>query len=415
MLNPVELFVGLRYLRAKRRTRFVSFITLISLLGIALGVAVLITVLSVMNGFDYQIKTRLFGMAQHVTIDAYGGIHDWAKWAQQADAVPGVLASAPFVGGQGMLTNNGIVHTAYVVGVAPKAEANVTILASKMQQGQLSDLVPGKYGVIIGARLADALGATLGSHIILVTPQANNSIIGMMPIYRQLKVVGIFSVGNGFGFDDQFAFINIQDAQKIYRLGDRVTGIRLKLKDLYAAPALSKVIQQRLPDDFSVSNWTEQYAGLFSAISLEKTMISLLLTLIIAVAAFNMVSSLVMLVTDKSADIAILRTFGATPRLIMTIFIIQGVIVGSVGVLLGLIAGVTLALNVTDLFYFIEHVFHVQLMASNIYYVNYLPSRLQYSDVLWVCSVALLMSVLATLYPAWRASRIEPAEALRYD
>ncbi len=415
MFKPLPLFIGLRYTRAKKRNHFISFISLMSMLGIILGVMVLITVLSVMNGFDYQIKQRIFAMASHVSITEYQGLGQWQRLAKKVDKLPHVLASAPYVTGQAMITHEGLVRTALITGVSPSLEKKVSLIAEKMVKGKLSALTPGSFGIVLGNKLAASLGVTVGDKLIVATPNVSVGVLGVMPVYRQFKVVGLFHVGNGFCFDSQLAFINLRDASRLYRLGHKVTGLRLKLDDLYQAPALTIKLLQSLPEDYVVSNWTQQYGSLFKAIGMEKTMMFLMLMLIIAVAAFNLVSSLVMTVTDKQSDIAILRTFGATPRTIMGIFMVQGTVIGLVGTVIGVIAGVLLSLNVTDLFALLEQVLHRQLLSSSVYYVNFLPSRLSLMDVVHVGILSLLLSVVATIYPAYRASRTEPAQALRYE
>ncbi len=415
MFRPAAVYIGLRYNRAKRRNAFISFIAMTSMIGIALGVLVLITVLSVMNGFDEQIKQRVFSMANHLTVTKYGGLENWPQLGKFLAQYPEVKAVAPFVAGQGMLSAHGRVQAAYITGIDPSLEKNISALADKMEIGQLSNLTTKRFGIVIGEGLANALGLTLGDDVIVVTPEWSVSIAGVMPVLKRFTVVGVFRVGNGFGFDNQLSFINLKDAQALYHLSASVTGIRLKLDDLYKAPRLSEKIKKDLPYQYEVSDWTEKFGSLFAAISMEKTMMFLILGLIIGVAAFNLVATLVMVVTDKQADIAILRTFGATPGIIMTIFIVQGSVIGMVGTLLGLLGGVLLATHVTSLFDILQQTFHLELMSSKVYYVNYLPSKLQWHDVWQVCSISFILSMLATLYPAWRASRVQPAEALRYE
>ncbi len=415
MFKPLSLFIGLRYTRAKKRNQFVSFISLSSMIGIALGVTVLITVLSVMNGFDYQIRHRIFEMAPQVTVKSFtGSIDNYSQLEKQLLKFPEVTAAAPFVEGQGMLTHDGVVHPALISGINPSIEKNMSAIASKMVSGKLTDLKAGAFGIILGSQLADALALNIGDKVTLVTPQAALTPVGVVPRFKRFTVVGIFKAGEGFGFDSQLGLINIQDAKALYELNG-VSGIRLKIHDLYAAPSLTRKIADTLSSNYFVSNWTQRYGALFKAIALEKNMMFLILILIIAVAAFNLVSSLVMVVNDKQADIAILRTFGATPRNIMSIFIVQGFLVGIVGTLLGLIGGLVLAENVTQVVNFIQKTFGLQLLSSSVYYVDYLPSRVEPTDVIHVCIIALLLSLLATLYPAWRASKTQPAEALRYE
>lgn len=416
MFYPLTFFIGLRYTRAKRRNHFISFMSFSSMIGIALGVMVLITVLAVMSGFDQEIRTRIFSMARQVTVGSYAGnLNDWQSVEKKLNQMPGVVASAPFVMSQGLLTNQGVVRPVAVYGITPDAEKKVTILESKMVQGKLSALTPGSFNVVIGQKLADQLGLSIGDKINLITPSASITPMGIMPTFRRLTVVGIFQIGNGFDFDSSVAYLNLQDAQALFRLGNGVSGIQLKVKDLYSAPAMAKTISLALHNDYLVGDWTDDFGAFFAAIKMEKSMIFLMLLLIIAVAAFNLVSSLVMVVNDKRADIAILRTLGATPRTILGIFIVQGSVIGLIGTLFGLIGGLLLASHVTEIVNGIQNIFHVQLIAKGVYYVDYLPSKIEWADVIKTCGAALVMSLLATLYPAWDASRTEPAKALRYE
>lgn len=416
MFRPVSLFLGLRYTRAKRRNHFISFISLSSMLGIALGVTVLITVLSVMNGFDQEIKNRIFEFAPQITVrDVTGNIEDWQNLSTSLQKIPGVLAAAPFASGQGMLTSQDNVYPALINGVLASQEKSVSKISQKMVVGSFTDLKAGKFGIILGATLANNLGAMLGSKVTVVTPEATISPAGILPNFKRFTVVGIFHAGNGFGFDTQLAYINLKDAQALFEMNDAVTGIQLKINNLYAAPTITQKIASAVSSDYFITNWTMDYGPLFKAIQLEKTMMFCILLLIVAVAAFNLVASLVMVVNDKRADIAILRTFGASPQTIMNSFIVQGFIIGWVGTLMGLIGGVLLAYNITNIVSAIEHLFHIQLLSSSIYYVNYLPSKLLWSDIIRVCLAAFLLCLLATLYPAWRAAKTQPAEALRYE
>lgn len=416
MFRPIALYIGLRYNRARRRNAFISFISLTSMLGIALGVAVLITVLSVMNGFDQKIRERVFGMANHMTVTEIGGMRHWSQLAEIIKKdYPEVISALPFVAGQGMLTHNGQVQASFITGIDPAREGEISILPTKMINGNLTDLNKKRFGIVIGEQLAQSLDLMVGDKVVVVTPEWSVNIAGVMPTFKRFTVVGVFQVGNGFGFDSSFAFINIKDAKALYHLSDRVTGLRLKIKDLYKAPWLTQVMGQKLARNYLVNNWTQRFGNLFEAISMEKTMMFLILLLIIAVAAFNLVSTLVMVVTDKQSDIAILRTLGATPAMIMKTFMVQGSVIGVIGTLLGLIGGVLLANNVTAIFNATESFFHVKLLSSNVYYVNYLPSQLQWSDVWQICLASLVMTVIATLYPAWRAAKVKPAEALRYE
>ncbi len=416
IFRPFTLYIGLRYTRAKRRNHFISFISLTSMLGMALGITALITVLSVMNGFDHEIRSRILGMARQVSLESYSGkLSNWNKLINQVKENQEVLHVAPYVSGQALLTHFGQPKPAYVVGVDPAREAEQTDIAKKMVFGSWDALKTQKFGVVIGQTLANNLGLRVGEKTTLLIPEMTVTPVNIMPRYKRFTVVGIFHVGNGFGYDSSLAYINLSDAQKLFRLGNAVTGLRLQLHDVYKANQISLALSTMLGDSYNIFSWTKTYGALFSAIALEKTMMFLMLLLIVAVAMFNLLSTLVMAVTDKQADIAILRTLGATPREIMTIFVVQGAAIGFVGIILGIIGGIWLALNVTGIVNWIQGYFHLQLLSSNVYYVNFLPSLLKTSDVVHVCIAAILMSLLATLYPAWNASRVQPAEALRYE
>lgn len=386
------------------------------MLGIALGVTVLITVLSVMNGFDEAIHEHFFAMAQQVTVRTFTGtMPEWKKLVPQLKNYPGVSGVAPFVMGQGLLAANGQTSAVLAYGISPTLEKDVSVLADKMIAGNLNNLRADQFNVVVGQKLANNLGVAVGDKLSLIVPTATLTPVGVFPRARSFTVVGIFKVGNGFGYDSQIAFINMNDAQKLFILGDSASGIQLKLQNFYNAPNLSKQLSAVLSDKYIISDWTQDYGAFFQAVKLEKTMMFLMLILIIAVATFNLVSMLVMVVADKKADIAILRTLGATPRTILSIFMVQGIVVGLVGTLLGLIGGIALATHVTELVNCLEQLLHVRLLTSDVYYVDFLPSKLLWSDVWHVCLVALSLSLLATLYPAWRAARTQPAEALRYE
>jgi len=416
MFRPVALYIGLRYTRAKRRNHFISFISLTSMIGIALGVMVLITVLSVMNGFDGAIKDHFFAMAQQVTVRSAGGsLQDWKNLESKLENYPGISAAAAYIEGNGLISSDGQTSPVETYGIEASEQDKISELPSKMVAGSLSDLREGRFGMVIGQKLAENLGVNVGDSVTLVVPKATLTPVGMIPRFKAFKIVGIFHVGNGFGYDSSLAYIDLKDAQKLFLLGSGVSGIQLKLNDFYAAPMVSQSLQMQIPRGTIVSDWTQDYGAFFQAVKLEKTMMFLMLILIIAVAAFNLVSTLVMVVTDKESDIAILRTLGATPRTILAIFMVQGMVVGIVGTLSGLILGVLLALHVTELVNLIQHAFHVQIIAKDVYYVDYLPSKLVWSDVWHVCVVAFGLCLLATIYPAWRAAKTQPAEALRYE
>ncbi len=414
MFNSLPILIGLRYTRAKKRNHFVSFISLSSMIGIALGVMVLITVLSVMNGFDEEIHKRFFGMAPEVTVNGNGApIKQWSVLEEKLEKFPGVKAVAPFVGGQGMITHQGQVLPLVLTGILPDKEKKVTNLQGKVLAGDLGALKP--FGIILGRGLADSLDLRIGDKVTVMIPQASVTPAGMIPRFKRFTVAGVFSAGTGFNFDSRLAFIDLYDAQKLFQTKDAITGLKLRINDIYKAPAMAMKIGRMLGDDYQVGDWTQQFGAFFQAIKLEKTMMFFILMLIIAVAAFNLVSSLVMVVNDKQAEIAILRTLGATPKVILYIFIVQGMMVGVLGTLIGLVGGVLLASNAPAIVEWLQTVFNVQVLSSNIYFVDYLPSKILLSDLLKICGAALLMCFLATIYPAWRASRTQIAEALHYE
>ena len=416
MFKPAALFIGLRYTRAKRRNHFISFISLMSMFGIALGVLVLITVLSVMNGFDREITKRVFSMVPPVTVSSMADfISNWQAVEEQVKTNPNIVSVAPFVTGQVLITNDGVVQPAILDGIDPVAEKNITELSQKMVQGHLEQLVPGEFGIILGEELADRLNASPGDKITVVTPEVSMTPAGVIPRFKRFTMIGTFRAGSGFGFDGTLAFIHYRDGQKLMQLGSSVTGVHASIKNMYTAPQVTEELATSLGPNARVTNWTEQFGALFHAISLEKTMMFFILLLIIAVAVFNLVCTLVMVVNDKESDIAILRTFGATPRMIMATFMVQGAIIGVVGTLIGVVTGLALAWNVTALVSWIEKIFHVQFLSSSVYFVNFLPSEVQSMDIIKISLASLFFSLLATVYPAWRASRTEPVEALRYE
>ena len=415
MFRPLELFVGLRYTHAKRRTHFISFISLTSMLGIALGVTALITVLSVMNGFEKELRQRILGMASHATVSEFGErLQDWEAVKQQVSRHERVLAVAPYVSGETMLSVGQQVSGAVVRGIIPDEEAGVSDVLENIRRGDVGNLQAGSYNIILGSELAYSLGVGLGDAVTVVSPQIMVGPTGLMPRLRRFTVIGVFEVGM-YEYDRGVALVHMEDAAKLFRLDENVSGIRLKLDDLFAAPRVARELSMTLPGDYRVQDWTRQHANFFRAVKTEKRVMFIILTLIIAVAAFNIVSTLVMVVTDKQSDIAILRTLGASPRSIMVIFVIQGAIIGILGTLLGVAGGVALAHNVETLVPAIEEFFNVQFLAPDVYYISKLPSDLHWDDVITMTSVALVLSLLATLYPAWRAARTQPAEALRYE
>lgn len=415
MFRPLELFVGLRYTHTKRRTHFISFISLTSMLGIALGVMALITVLSVMNGFETELRSRILGMASHATVSTFDGrLHDWESVAKTVTGQPHVLAAAPYVRGETMLSHGKQASGAILRGVLPDTEGDVSDVVKHIIGGEIGLLKDGEYGIILGSELAGALGAGLGDSVTVVSPQVIVGPTGIMPRLRRFTVVALFEVGM-FEYDRGVALVHMNDAARLFRLDDNVTGLRLKLDDVFGAPTVSRELYDVLRGDYLIEDWTQRHANFFRAVKTEKRVMFIILTLIVAVAAFNIVSTLIMVVTDKRADIAILRTLGATPRSIMLIFIIQGIVIGVLGTALGVIGGVALALNIETIVPAIENFFNVQFLSADVYYISDVPSELHWDDVWLMASVALGLSLLATLYPAWRAARTHPAEALRYE
>ena len=384
------------------------------MLGLMLGVAALIVVLSVMNGFDRELRQRILGMVPHATVSEYGKpLSDWQPVLEQIEADDRVVAAAPYIQAQAMLTNRGAVQGAMISGINPEYERKVSILANHIATGSLEALNDKRFGIVLGDLLARYLGVSVGDKVTMVLPEASVSVAGVIPRLKRFTVVGTFEVGAEL--DASLAYIHIRDAAVVKRLGGQVDGIRLQFEDLFDAPTQVREIAAQLPGYMRTSDWTRTHGNLFSAIQLEKRMVGLLLFLIVLVAAFNIVSTLVMVVTDKTADIAILRTMGATPGMIMRIFMVQGSVIGVVGTLLGSGLGVTLALTISDLVAWVENTFGIQFLNADVYFISYFPSELRWPDLAVIVSAALAISFVSTLYPAWRASRTQPAEALRYE
>ncbi|MFT7291991.1 MAG: lipoprotein-releasing system permease protein [Pseudomonadales bacterium] len=413
MFKPLSFYIGLRYIAAKRRNHFISFISLTSMIGLMLGVAVLIIVLSVMNGFDRELKQRILGMVPHAIIEGSGTIENWEAVDAAVEKHSRVLAAAPFIKGQGMVTGGGAVRGVLLNGILPDQERTVSIIEDHMEQGSLDDLKSGEFGIIIGRFLASSLRLQLGDKITVVLPEASVTPAGVLPRLKRFTVKGVFSVGAEL--DGSYTLIHMDDAAKLMRTDGKAQGIRLLVDDLFAAPRVAEQAAQLLSGRYYISDWTRTHGNLFQAIRMEKTMIGLLLMFIVAVAAFNIVSTLVMVVTDKTADIAILRTMGATPARIMRIFMVQGAVIGIFGTLVGTVLGILGALNISAFISWLEVALGHQFLSADVYFISYLPSQLLWEDVMIISGSGLAMSLLATIYPAWRASRIDPADALRYE
>lgn len=412
---PLELFIGLRYTRAKRRNHFISFISLISMLGIALGVMALIVVLSVMNGFENELRGRILGMVSHVTVSSYDGrLQNWQALNEQVRENSAVIGSAPYVEAEAMLSNRSSVSGAVIRGIDPDFEPQVSKIDQHMTFGEFSDLKPGEYGIILGTGLANSLDVAPGDRITMITPQSTASPVGFLPRLRRFKIVGLFEIGV-YEYDRSSAIIHNQDASRLFRLDGAVSGLRLKLDDMDRAPQVRRELRDNLSFDYWVSDWTLRHANYFKAVQTEKTVMFIILSLIVAVAAFNIVSTLVMVVTDKQSDIAILRTIGVSPLSIMWVFMVQGTIIGLIGTLFGLGSGVLVASYIDVIVPALERFFQTQFLPTGVYPITDLPSDLHQSDVIKITVLSFFISIIATLYPALRASRTRPAEALSYE
>jgi lipoprotein-releasing system permease protein len=415
MIKTLELNIGLRYTRAKRRDHFISFISLVSMLGIALGVWALITVLSVMNGFHNDLRDRILAVASHATVTEYSGaLVDWPSVDKKISAHPEVKASAPYILGQGMITRSNQVHGALIRGIEPEREAGVSQILSNMVRGNAEALKPGNFSIIAGKALAQQLGAQLGDKLTLVAPKGRVTPAGLLPRMKRFTLVGIFEVG-AYQYDSALVLLNIEDAALFLGIKDGVSGIRLSLTDTFEAPRIRRELVMQTAGEYYIRDWTQDNVSFFSALKIEKRVMFIILALIIMVAAFNIVSTLVMLVTDKQSDIAILRTLGMAPGSVMRIFMVQGTIIGVIGTLIGALLGVVTAINVADIVAVIEQAFNVEFFPSDVYVISGFPSEMRFSDVVSVILMSLGLSFLATIYPAWRASKLDPAEALRYE
>jgi len=414
MFRPLELFIGTRYIRAKRRNHFISFISVVSMLGLIIGITALITVISVMNGFASELQSRILGTVSQATITGVAdSMSNWQKALAIAEQDPHVKGAAPYVEQYALLHGNAANQGAVVRGILPDQEPKVADIGSKMIAGKLSALTDGSWGIVLGRDLALQLGVNVGDKLVVYAPVISVTPIGAVPRLRRFTVVGVFEIGMQ-EYDSGLAVVNLHDAEKLYQMSGP-TGIRLKLDDLFVANKVSATLAQRLGDAYLVRGWMQQHANFFKAIAMERIVMFIILSLIVAVAAFNLVSSLVMLVTDKQSDIAILRTLGATPRSIMGVFMIQGLLIGVMGIVIGVVCGVALAINVPTIVDWVQNLTGYQFLPESVYYINNVPSKLSWPSVGWITGMAFLFSLLATIYPAWRASRTQPAEALRYE
>ena len=414
MFRPLELFIGLRYTRAKRRNHFISFISMTSMLGIAVGVTALITVLSVMNGFEKELRARMLGMISHATISGIGeDFLNWQSAVEQSLKHPHVVGAAPYVEREAMLQGMRV-SGALLRGISPEREGTVSELVERMSEGAVASMQPGAFSIVLGTELASFLGVGKGDQITVYAPQLNVTPAGVMPTLKRFTVTGVFSAGMN-QYDRGLAVIHISDAQRLYRMGDGVTGVRLKLDDMFKGRQVARDLADEIGEFYSVRDWTQENANFFAAVQMEKSVMFIILLLIVAVAAFNIISTLIMVVTDKQADIAILRTLGLSPASVMGVFVVQGTIIGVVGTVLGVIGGILLALNVENLVPMLERLLGRQFLSADIYYISELPSELLWSDVTTIALASFVLCSLATLYPALRAARTQPAEALRYE
>jgi lipoprotein-releasing system permease protein len=410
-----EGFVGLRYLRPAPRRGFVSLIAGIAISGLALGVAVLIVVLSVMNGFEEVLRTRILSLTGHATISGLEGrISDYRPDLAKLGDFPGIVAAAPYIEAQGMLVHGAKSAGILVRGIVPAQELRVVDLAPHLLSGSLDELVPGAYRIVLGSALAESLGARVGDRVILVVAQGNVTPVGILPRMRAFQVVGILSVGM-YDYDRRVAIVAMADAAKVLQMGDDVTGIRLNLNDMYAAPRVVRAAALALGGGFYVEDWTGKHVNFFKSIEITKRILFVILSLVVAVAAFNIVSTMVMVVKDKRRDIAILRTFGASPRSILQVFVIQGSLIGLLGIVLGVALGVSLAVNLQRLVHGLERLVGFQFLDARVYFMSDLPAHVHLADVLQICGIAFVLACLSTLYPAWRAARLLPAESLRTE
>lgn len=415
MFRPLELFIGSRYLRAKRRNHFISFISFISVFSLALGITLIITVLSVMNGFQFEIKDRILSMTAHATVlELDGKLRDWQKVEQELEGNTEIQGSAPYVQGQGMIVHGKQVTGAMLTGIDPQLESKVSRIGNHLQEGSLDILKPGEFGILLGGDLANYLNVDIGEKITVITPEATVTPAGIIPKFRRFTVVGTYAVGMP-QYDRNTAAIHISDAKRLFHLGDAVTGLRLRFEDLFDAQEITYKLRDQLGGTYWVSDWTYHNRNFFRALKMEKTMMFIITIIIVFVAAFNIISMLVMVVTEKQSDIAIMRTLGVSPKSIMGIFVVQGTVIGLVGTLLGALGGVLLSSNLESIVRVIEKARGVKFLSPDVYPISDFPSEIIPSEVMVICLVAFVITVLATIYPAWKAARTQPAEALRYE
>ena len=413
MFNTFETMIGVRYVRARRSNHFISFISMSSMIGVALGVMALITVISVMNGFEKELKDRILGMASHAVIEESNGVNDWESVIREVKSHPEIVGAAPYLHAEGMITKDKVVNGVVIRGILPDKEKDVAVVAEKMTQGDLKNLKETEFNIILGAELVRKLNLQIGDKVTLVAPHVNVTPAGIMPRLKHFTLAGIFEVGM-HEFDSGLALIHLSDALRLFRKVNP-TGIRIKTSDILKAPSISRDVASQLSNNYWVIDWTQRHSNFFRALKTEKTVMFVILSLIVAVAAFNIISTLVMAVSDKQSDIAVLRTLGASPLSILKIFIIQGTIIGAIGIFFGIIGGVWLASNVETIVPALENIFGYKFLSPDVYYISDLPSDMHWNDVIHIGLISFVLCLLATIYPALRAASILPATALRYE
>lgn len=415
MFTPLELFIGQRYTHSRRRNRFISFISFASMLGIMLGVMVLITVLSIMNGFEKELRDKILGVIAHVTVSGTNGqLSDWSAQVERLRKEPHVIGAAPYVQKQVMITNGEKMRGVVLQGIDPTVQDQVSDVDFKMIDGNFTNLKPREYGIVLGVEVASALGVMPGDKVTVVVPQVQITPAGILPRIRRFTVVGVYQIGHP-EYDGMTSFIELSDASRLFGLGEDISGVRLKVDNLFAAQSIGYDLQQQLGNDFKVTDWGQEHGSFFRAVKTERIAMTLILFLVVCVALFNLVASLVMTVNDKQADIAILRTFGMSGERIMRVFMIQGSIIGIFGTVVGVSLGVLLSLHIGEVVGWLEHTFGFKVFSADIFYISEIPSDLRWDNVLWIGLASLVASVLATVYPARRAAQIQPAESLRYE